>query len=85
MSQIKEHPRVVIFGLYFFGWILFHYLEHAIGLYFGWRFFLDPNFGFFDTLFGAGVFSVLMLICADFTLKKRKELELSKNDLSMKK
>jgi hypothetical protein len=85
MSQMKEHPRSVIFGLYFLGWILFHYLEHAIGLYFGWRFFLDPDFGFFDTLFGAVLFSVLMLICSDVTPRKRKEPEFRQNDLSMKK
>ena len=47
------------------------YLEHAIGLYFGWRFFLDANFSFFDTWFGAILFSVLML-GSDLFFKQRK-------------
>jgi hypothetical protein len=62
----REQPRFVKFAFYFFGWIAFHYLEHAIGLYFGWRFFLDPSFSFFDTLLGAVFFSGVMLLVSDF-------------------
>jgi hypothetical protein len=71
MSRRREQPWFVKFALYFFGWVVFHYLEHAIGLYFGWRFFLDPDFSFFDTLFGAVFFSFLML-GSDLFLKQRK-------------
>jgi hypothetical protein len=71
MSRRREQPWIVKFALYFSCWVVFHYLEHAIGLYFGWRFFLDANFSFFDTWFGAILFSVLML-GSDLFFKQRK-------------
>jgi hypothetical protein len=75
MSLKKEQRWFVELAFYFFGWIGFHYLEHALGVYFGWRFFLDPNFSFSDTLLGAILFSLLMLVCSNFFVKRRKELE----------
>jgi hypothetical protein len=74
MSRRSEKPWFVKFAFYFVGWVVFHYLEHAIGLYFGWRFFLDPDFSFFDTLFGAVFFSAVMA-GADFFFQQRREPE----------